>query len=131
LSISFILGFGGQKKILVLIIKHLKCFLRFKFLTNLSIFDYSQSYSNEFLLKIETGLSLECDMSLFFSGSHQCLKYLTKTVSPINLNIFLDSQYYSWVSYKFFKKNLTCLKLHSTLTLNLAQKYIIKDSHIH
>ncbi len=36
-------------------------------------------YSNEFLLKIETGLSLECDMSLFFSGSHKCFKYLTKT----------------------------------------------------
>jgi hypothetical protein len=52
------------------------------------------NYSNEFLLKIETGLSLECDMSLFFSGSHKCLKYLTKTVSPINLNIFLDSQYF-------------------------------------
>ncbi len=80
------------RKILVLIIKHLKCFLHFKFQTNLSIFGYSQSYSNEFLLKIETGLSLECDMSLFFSGNHQCLKYLTKTVSPINLNIFLDSQ---------------------------------------
>ncbi len=93
MSISFILGFGGQKKIVVLIIKHLKCFLHFKFQTNLSIFDYSQSYSNEFLLKIETGLSLECDMNLFFSGSHQCLKYLTKTVSPINLNIFLNSQY--------------------------------------
>jgi hypothetical protein len=67
------------RKNLALIIKHLKCFLHFKFLTNLSIFGYSQSYSNEFLLKIETWLSLECDMSLFFSESHKCLKYLTKT----------------------------------------------------
>jgi hypothetical protein len=57
----------------------LKCFLHFKFPTNLSIFGHSESYSNEFLLKIETGLSLDCDMSLFFSGSHKCLKYLTKT----------------------------------------------------
>jgi hypothetical protein len=71
--------------------QNLKCFLHFKFLTNLFIFGYSQSYSNEFLLKIETGLSLECDMSLFFSGSHKHLKYLTKTASPINLNINLDS----------------------------------------
>ncbi len=82
------------KKILVLIIKHLKCFLHFKFLTNLSVFGYFENYSNEFLLKIETGLSLECDISLFFSGSHKCLKYFTKTGSPINLNIFLDSQYW-------------------------------------
>ncbi len=36
------------------------------------------------LLKIETRLSLECDIRLFFSRSHQHLKYLTKTVSPIN-----------------------------------------------
>ncbi len=89
MSVGFILGFGGQKNsgfILVLTIKHLKCFLHFKFLTNLSIFGYSQSYSNEFLLKIETGLSLECDMSLFFSESHKHLKYLIKTVSPMNLN---------------------------------------------
>jgi hypothetical protein len=33
----------------------------------LYIFGYSESYSNEILLKIETELSLECDMSLFFS----------------------------------------------------------------
>jgi hypothetical protein len=66
------------RKIPVLFIKHLKCFLHFKFLTNLSIFGYSQSYSNEILLKIETGLSLECDMSLFFSRNHKHLKYLPK-----------------------------------------------------
>jgi hypothetical protein len=46
----------------------------------------------ELLLKIDTRLTLECGMSLFYSVGHQRLKYLTKTVSPTNLNIFLDLQ---------------------------------------
>jgi len=55
----------------LLIINHLMCFLHFKLQTNLSIFGYFENYSNKYLLKIETELSLQCDMSLFFSGSHQ------------------------------------------------------------
>jgi hypothetical protein len=76
LSIDFILGFGGQKYCG----SHYQTFEVFSTfqICNLSIFGYFEIYSNQFLLKIETGLSLKCDMSLFFSGSHKCLKYLTK-----------------------------------------------------
>jgi hypothetical protein len=56
LSIGFILGFGGQKNCG----SHYQTFEVFStFQTNLSIFGYFESYSNVFLLKIETGLSLE------------------------------------------------------------------------
>jgi hypothetical protein len=55
-------------------------------------------------------------MSFFSSGSYQCLKYLTKTVSPINLNIFLDSQYYR--KEKLQNSLRRTVKIRSSLKLN-------------
>ncbi len=59
------------------------------FLTKETILGFSESYSNEILLKIESGLSRECDMSLLFSESLNWSKYLIKTVRPI-------TQIYFW-----------------------------------
>jgi hypothetical protein len=104
------------RKNVTLIIKHLKCFLHFKFLTDLSIFGHSEGYSNEFLLKIETGLSLECDMSLFFSEGHKCLKYLTKTCESDKPKYIFRLTVFSliiWVRNKVFTRNFNVINDHS------------------